>query len=158
MILDSRVPVPGTKVPPAGVVYDHGRACRVPFVIWFDSEGNYEQHIPAPNGVDVICEPGTHRPYVRRGKAVGRLELLPFGKAELLGPNVEPPKRVEQTVQPLTKDEKVAGMQEYQKLFSTVWRWRGESDKAVNQRWLDYLRDSEFLGEFVLKRRSYPTR
>lgn len=151
MILDAQTPQK-----PAGVVFDHGTGKRIPFVIRCDfATGDYEAHVPAPNGMDVIVDPYTRRPVVRKGKAVGRLELIPFGKTHKMG--VAPPKKVVAAVQPMTKDEKIAGMDQYKKCYFEVWRWRGDSERVVMNKWIEELKQSDFMDCFVLQKTMKPT-
>jgi hypothetical protein len=153
MILDSR-----KQKDTSGVVIDTGTGKRVPKVIWFDvTTGDYECHVPAPNGHDVLMDEFA-QPIIRRGSAVGKLELIPLDQAANLGQFKVPPKKVHQTVQPLSKDEKVAGLELYKDVYITVWQdIRKVDKKTVNEKWLAYLRNTPFLDSLVLRRRSVPT-
>lgn len=150
MILDARSPEK-----PAGVLIDTGTGKRIPFArnVNFVT-GEYEYLAPAPNGVDILVEPYSRRPIVRKGKAVGKLELVPFQRAVSLG--CAAPKRVVSVIQPMTKDEKIAGLEQYKKLFYDVWRWRGDAARSVDPRWEEYLMNTDFLDCVVLKRKVVP--
>ena len=153
MILDSR-----KQKSLSGVVIDTGTGRRIPKVIWFDSTtGDYEYHVPAPNGHDVLIDE-YGAVVVRRGRAIGKLELIPLDQAANIGQFKVPPKQVHQTVQPLSKDEKIAGLECYKDVYISVWQDVKRVDReTVNQKWLDYLRKTPFLDSFVLRRRSTPT-
>lgn len=156
MKLDSRQPILGTKVMPSGVVFDHGTGKRIPFVTWFDAEtGEYEQHIPAANGVDVLVHPITRIPYRRKGKATGRLELIPITQAHLF--NAAPPQKVVQRIQTITYDQKLEGMKQYKSLFYKVEEIRGNSQRVTNGKWDDFLLNNSFLDDFVLRRHTHTT-
>lgn len=156
MILDAKLPtdapVPtNSKGMPAGVLVDLGTNKRIPFPRKANMEtGEVEYLVPAANGTDILVDPYTRAPYVRKYKAVGKLKLLPLDGADRLG--IGPPKKVESPILPMTKDEKIGGMEQYRKLFHEVWKWRGESTRAVDPRWEEFLKTSEFLDEFCLKR------
>lgn len=156
MLIDSRKPIGNTGQRPSGVVIDHGTGKRIPFVIWCDfATGDYEAHVPAANGVDVMVDAYTRVPFVRKGKAVGKLELVPFAKAAAIGCTA--PKKVVQIIQPMTKDERINGMEEYKRVFKEVWKWRGNSERVVNSQWDNFLMNSDFLDDFCLRRTVIPT-
>ena len=137
-----------------GVLYDHGTGKRVPFARKINFQtGEVEHLVPAANEVDIAVDPYTRGAYVRKYKAKGKLELIPFGKADKLG--VAPPKKVEGRIEPLTKEEKVEGLDRYKKVFFEVWQWRGNSDRVVDPQWQQYvkeLQDNDFLDSFVIRR------
>ena len=117
-----------------GVLYDHGTGKRVPFARKINFQtGEVEHLVPAANEVDIAVDPYTRGAYVRKYKAKGKLELIPFGKADKLG--VAPPKKVEGRIEPLTKEE--------------------NSDRVVDPQWQQYvkeLQDNDFLDSFVIRR------
>ena len=158
MLLDANkptdAPVPtDSKCRPAGVLVDLGTGKRIPFPRKVDmATGDVEYLVPAANGVDVLVDPYTRAPYVRKYKAVGKLELVPMGRADKLG--IKPPQKVESPILPMTKEEKVAGLEQYRSLYFKVWNEiRGDSSRVVDTRWEDYLKTNTFLDDFVLKRR-----
>ena len=153
MILDSRE----QKTVPS-VVIDTGTGKRIPKVVWFDSlTGEYEYLVLAPNGHDMLMDE-YGKTISRRGRAVGKLELVPIEQAANLGQFKLPPKKVHSPIQPLSKDEKIAGLECYKDVYITVWQDVKRVDReTVNQKWLDYLRKTPFLDSFVLRRRSTPT-
>lgn len=121
----------------AGILIDRGTGRRIPLARWFDEEtGEWEAFAEAPNGAVRCDEQG--RPILRRGRAVGRLELVPLGKAKLL-PGPPPTPAAE-------------GLASYQRLYFEVWQWRGEAQRCVNGRWIDFLKQNEFLDAFVIRR------
>jgi len=147
MQLDARQPEK-----PAGILIDHGTGRRIPFARWFDSQtGQFEAFVMASNGVDIACDEN-YRPLVIKGKAVGRLELIPIGNAAQFG--FEEPKKVIE--QPLTVEQKQEGLDQYKKLYLTVWRWRGESGRVALTRWEEFLQQNDFLDHLVIKRRVVP--
>ena len=154
MLLDARQPEK-----PAGVLIDTGTGKRIPFARKVDYDtGDYEYLAPAPNGTDIMVDPYTRAPVVRRGKAVGRLELVPFDKAAAIG--CGPPKKVPCRIEPLTKDEKIAGLEQYKKVYIEVWQGiRGESRRCVEERFTDYLgaEAMAFLDCFRLRTRPVRT-
>ena len=157
---DAPVPVNAKRLP-AGVLVDSATNKRIPFPRKVDmGTGEVEYLVPAANGVDVLVDPYTRAPYIRKYKAVGKLVLVPMAQADKLG--VPPPRKVESIVQPMTKEEKIDGMREYQTLFFKVWNeMRGEADRCVKDRWdykvEEFVQKNHFLDSFVLKSRRYTT-
>lgn len=145
MLLDANAPAR-----PAGVLVDHGTGKRIPYARKANLEtGEYEAFVLAPNGTDILCDEN-RQPIVRKGQAVGRLELVPFGDARLLGTDLQP-KVSEFLVQPMGKDEKIAGLETYKRCFVQVFNeLRGEARKTVDSRWEDFLKTNDFLDEFVI--------
>lgn len=136
---------------PGGIVVDRGTGKRIPFVRWFDAEtGEYEAFQPTADGLHYWCEEDCVTPIVVRGRAVGRLELVPIEQAHAFG--VVEPEKKQSAVQPGTID-RVAGLEVYKKVYSEVWRWRGESRRVVADRWDEFLTKNDFLDCFILKRR-----
>jgi len=122
----------------------------------FDTEtGEYEYLQPAPNGVDVLCDE-LDQPIVVKGKAKGKLELVPLDGAAQFGFRL--PQRVKSPIQPMTVEQKIDGLDTYKRVYTQVWQWRGESRRCVDTRWADYLAQSDFLDCFVLKRRLVPVK
>lgn len=167
MLLDAKkptsAPVPTNKQGhPAGVLVDTGTMKRIPFPRKVDmATGEVEYLVPAANGVDVLVDPYTRAPYVRKYKAVGKLVLEPYAKADKLG--VPPPRKVEGEVQPMTAGEKVAGLEQYKTVYFKVWNeMRHEARRCVDGRWEDYLTKSgamDFLDQFVgIRSRPVPVR
>lgn len=163
MLLDAKkptdAPVPVNRQRrPAGVLVDLGTMKRIPFPKKWDVErGEVEYMVPAANGVDVLIDPYTQQPYVRKYKAVGKLVLEPLDKADKMG--VGAPKKVVSHIEPMTPEEKVEGLREYQRLYFQVWNgFRGEAAKCVNDRFGDWLSQNSFLDAFVLKSRPVPAR
>jgi hypothetical protein len=154
VILDSR-----KQKSLAGVVIDTGTNRRIPKVIWFDvTTGDYEQHLVAPNGHDVLMDEWG-KPIVRRGRAVGKLELVPIDQAANIGVFRRPPEKVHQAVQPLSKDEKVAGLEMYKEVYVKVnHEFRRLDRKTVESKWVEYLRKSPFLDNLCLRRNPVPVR
>lgn len=151
MILDARMPEK-----PAGVLIDHGTGRRIPFARTVDfSTGEYTYLCPAPNGVDILVDPYTRRPFVRKGKAVGRLELVPFEKAAAIG--CKAPEKVESNIQPMSPDERIEGMRQYQRCFMDVEKWRGNSRRVIDTKFEEFCKQSSFLDSFVI-RRTVPTK
>ena len=151
MILDAKsptnAPVPvNSKGRPAGVLVDLGTMKRIPFPRKVDMEtGEVEYLVPAANGVDVLVDPYTRAPYVRKYRAVGKLVLEPMAKANRMG--VAPPQKVESVIQPMTKEEKVAGLEQYKVIYHKVWNeMRGESRRCVDARFQDYLTRTGVMG------------
>lgn len=157
MLLDAKkptdAPVPvNSKGLPAGVLVDLGTMKRIPFPRKVDMDtGEVEYLVPTANGTDVLVDPYTRAPYVRKYKAVGKLVLEPYHKADKLG--VPPPRKIEGIVLPMTKEEKVAGLEEYKKVYFKVWNgMRSESLRCVDDRFGDYLRKTgamDFLDQFM---------
>ena len=143
MIVDARE----TRSP--GVVIDTGTGKRIPFVRKADFEtGEYEALAVAPNGVDYLADEDG-KVVVVRGRAVGKLELVPLERAKDLG---RKPVKVESPIEPMTADEKREGLDQYRRTYFDVWRWRGEADRCVHSRWEEFLQQNDFLDCFVLKR------
>lgn len=142
--------IDASKTKLAGVLIDTGTGKRIPFARRFDPEtGEYEHFVPAPNGVDILVD-DRFVPFIRRGKAVGRLELVPLDDARLLGSDCKP-KKVQGTILPLSRDEKVAGLETYKRVYVQVWsELRGEARKTVDSKWEDFLRNNDFLDEFLI--------
>lgn len=147
---DAPVPVNKKRLP-AGVLVDQGTGKRIPFPRKVDMEtGEVEYLVPAANGVDVLIDPYTQQPYVRKYKAVGKLVLVPMDKADKLG--VPAPRKVVSEIQPMTPEEKVEGLRQYKKLYFDVWNGlRGEARKCTNERFGEYLVKNHFLDSWVLK-------
>jgi len=145
---DAPVPVNSKRLP-AGVLVDSATMKRIPFPRKVDMEtGEVEYLVPAANGVDVLIDPYTQQPYIRRYKAIGKLVLEPMAKADRLG--VAPPKKVVSEIQPMTPEEKVEGLNQYKRLYFQVWNGiRGEAAKCVNDRFADYLKTNHFLDSFL---------
>lgn len=123
----------------AGVLIDQGTGQRIPLARWFDDEtGEWEAFVPAPNGAVRLDDDG--RPLLRRGRAKGRLVLVPVGKAKVL-PAPERPALAE-------------GLAVYQRVYFDVWRFRGEAKRCVGDRWREFLAKNDFLDCFVVRRRS----
>lgn len=153
---DAPVPVNSKRLP-AGVLVDTATNKRIPFPrkVDFDT-GEVEYFVPAANGTDILIDPYTQQPYIRKYKAVGKLQLVEMGKADKLG--VQPPRKVESPILPMTPEEKIDGMDQYKKLYFEVWQWRGESSRVVHDRWSEFLDKSDFLDSFLLKRTVTPVR
>lgn len=146
MLLDARTPEK-----PAGILIDKGTGRRIPFARTVDfDKGTYEALQATADGKDYLCD--DNNPIVVRGRAVGELELVPIENASSLG--VEPPKKVNGTILPMTADQRIEGLHQYKRIFSLVWNQRGEAMRCVNDRFEEYLRTTTFLDCFVLKRRS----
>lgn len=134
MRLDARSP---NK--PAGVLVDRGTGKRIPFARWFDDEtGEYEALQATADGKDILCEEDGS-PIVVRGRAVGRLELVPVAGAAPIGQR--PPKRVD------------GGTEVYKKLYFDVWALRGESKRCTSVRFEEYIKKAKFLDDFMVKKR-----
>lgn len=153
--LPTDAPVPINQAgKPAGVLVDGGTNRRIPFAIKADlSSGYYEYLVPAPDGRNVLVDE-LARPIVRQGRAVGKLVLEPIGKAAALGLYKEPSKKVYSPLQPMTKDEKVAGLEQYKEVYIKVWNELRQVDRReVDAKWAQYLSTNKFLDCMVLKRR-----
>lgn len=139
----------------SGVLVDSGTGRRIPFPVWFDPDtGEYEAIKVAANGVDMACDED-YRSITYRARAQGQLKLLPFGQAASIG-QAPPPKQVVDAA--FTAERRMAGLEQYKRVYHEVWRWRGESRRAVDDRWDDFIAQSDFLDHFVLRRRSSTVR
>lgn len=138
----------------AGVLFDRGTGRAIRFARWFDAEtGEYEAIRVASNGVDMACD-DDYKVLRYRGKAVGRLELVPLSRGALLG--VEPEKKVEPMR--LTVQEKEQGVEDYRKLYYGVWGRREEAKRSIDERWVRFVQGSSFLDGLILKKgRMVPT-
>lgn len=135
----------------AGVLIDRGTGKRIPLAIWFDNEaGEYEAFQLASNGVDMAADVDW-KPIRYKAKAVGLLELVPLGEAHIFGWK-EPQLVREPKVVKLSPDQREAGLQQYREVYTKVWQWRGESRKAVDGRWEEYLTKNTFFDDLVLTR------
>jgi hypothetical protein len=133
----------------AGVLIDRGTGRRIPFAVWFDPEtGDYEHFQPAANGVDMACDEDWN-PIRVRGRAKGKLELVPLGEAAKVG--WKEPAKVRETIK-LTNEDREAGLEQYKKVYVHVWQDRGEARRIVDDRWEEYLRKSSFFDDLILKR------
>lgn len=154
MILDARAPDK-----PAGVLIDTGTNRRIPYArrANFDT-GEYEALVEGPEPDSVIVgDDDREEPVVVRGRAVGKLKLVPLEQAHAFGLEVEP-RKVRQTVLPMTADQRIAGLEQYKQVYVKVWNeLRRESRRCVDDRWAEYLSKSDFLDAYVLKRRIVPT-
>jgi hypothetical protein len=134
----------------AGVLFDHGANAPIRFAVWFDAEtGAYEALKVASNGVDIACD-SDYKAIRYRGRAKGRLELVPFGDARLLGR--VPVKTKEEIATPLPQGAKEQGLDDYKRLYFTVWNQRGESLKCIDDRWLAFLKENSFLDHLCLRK------
>ena len=142
-----------------GVLYDTGTGKRIPFARRYDPDtGEYEHFLPAPNGVDVIGD-DCGVPLLRRGKARGKLVLLDDGKAAHLGVKPAPAKVVPQTVEPMTAEERIEGLEVYKRCYFQVNNeFRGEAKRNVNDKWQEYLKGTGFLDHFLLTKVTVPIR
>lgn len=151
MILDARAPEK-----PGGVLVDRGTGKAIRFARKFDTAtGEWEAFQVAPDGESILCTED-HTPIVIRGKAVGKLELVPLEKAHVFGLK-EKQERVFSPIQPMSADQKLDGLEQYKAIYTKVWNeMRGESRRCVDDRWAQFLEKSDFLDSFILKRRSVP--
>lgn len=140
-----------------GVLFDHGTGKRIPFARRFDPlTGEWEGYWPAPNGVDVLGD-DCGQPIVRRGKAKGKLELIPMGKAAALGQAPVKPQVQQRAVRPMTKDEQLDGLETYKKAYQEVWHgFRGEAKRCVQDRWQEFLAKSDMFDSFILAKTVVP--
>ncbi len=153
MILDARAPEK-----PAGILIDTGTNRRIPYARTVDFDNNtYEALATAPNGIDYLCDERMQL-VILKGKAVGQLKLVPLDHAEQLGVKKEPEK-VSSPIQPLSADIKLQGLESYKEVYFKVWNGiRGESNRCVASRFDEYLKKSDFLDTFCVRRRSVPVR
>ena len=130
----------------AGVLVDRGTGQRIPFARWFDTDtGDYEAY-DTPDGRDILRdELGV--PQTKRGRAVGKLELLTMQDAVDLRLLVTTPK-IAKTI------DNAAGLEQYKRVYFDVWQWRGEARRCVNDHWSEYLAQSDFLDDLVIRRKS----
>ena len=136
---------------PAGVLIDHGNGRRIPFARRVNfATGEYEHLVPSPDGHDVMIDPITRKTLVRRGKALGRLELAEMGKAKLLGPGASPPKPVPCSIEVVTEDQIKQGREQYGELFRWARRFWGESKRAANDSWEEFMRSSDLMTGYLL--------
>lgn len=134
-----------------GVLWDHGANAPIRFVRWYDdSSGEYEAIKVAANGIDMVREEHSTKAVHYQGRAKGRLELIPIGDAKLLGR--VPQKVVEQIPTPLPSGAKEDGITDYKRLYFQVWQHRGEANRCVDERWLDFLKNNPFLDSLVLRK------
>lgn len=152
MILDAKAPEK-----PAGIVVDTGTGKRIPFVRKFDTDtGEYEAFCPTADGKDILLDEHW-KPILLKGKAIGKLVMVPMDQASLLG--AEPPQKKQSPIQPLSPEQKLDGLEQYKKVFFEVWSYKGQSKRCTNDRWDNYLstlRDNSFLDAFVIRRRTMP--
>jgi hypothetical protein len=124
-----------------GVLIDRGTGRRIPLARWYDPEtGEYEAFAEGPGGTVRLDDKG--QPVIVRGRAVGRLELVPQGSAW------SPPKPPAPTVTPPAE-----GLVQYQRVYFEVWNRRGEARKCIQGRWREFLQKNDFLDTFVIRRK-----
>jgi hypothetical protein len=147
MILHAKAPEK-----PAGILIDSGTGKRIPFGITVDlSTGEYEHYAASPDGKSILCSDyALKRPIRLRGKAVGKLSLVPLDHAAQLGAPAPP--RVYSPIAPISQGEIVEGLQMYEQVHSQVWQFRGESRRCAKSRFADKLRQSSFLDHYILGR------
>lgn len=140
---------------PRGVLVDKGTGRRIPFARSCNMEtGEYEAFQPTADGTDIIVDAQDRKPIVVKGKAVGKLELVPLERAHQFGR--KKPELVKSDIQPMTADEKREGLEQYKGVFIKVWaEARGEARKTVDHRWGEFIQKNSFLDAFVI-RRSHP--
>lgn len=144
------------KEQPAGILIDTGTNKRIPFArkANFDT-GEYEAFAVAPDGESILADE-QWKPVIIKGRAVGKLQLVPFNDAAQFG--WKPPQLKQSPIQTLPADLKLDGLERYKKAYFEVWNGhRQEAKKCVADRWdnkLDTLKGLEFLDTFVLKRRT----
>ena len=133
-----------------GVLVDRGTGRRIPFATWFDAEtGEYEAIRATPDGRHYAVDENENA-VLYRGRAVGKLELLPLAQAHQFGWQEAvkvPSGRIR-----LTVDEKEAGLQQYKEVYVKVWQFRGEARRVVDDRWENYLRDNAFFDDLIITR------
>jgi hypothetical protein len=136
----------------AGVLYDHGAHKPIRFAIWYDvATGEYEAWQVASNGKDIACDK-RYRGIKYRGKAKGRLELIPLNAATpVLGP--EPEKRLDLlSSRRLSIQQREQGVEDYRRLYGEVWGHRGEAHRCIDERWLAWVQKSSFLDSLIIKK------
>ena len=140
----------------AKVLVDRGTNCRIPFAIWYDpATGDYEHFKLASNGVDMAADDDWN-PIRVRGKAIGALVLVPLGDSHQFGYR-EPVKIKEKALPKLSLEQRHAGLDQYRKVYTQVWQFRGESRRAVDERWEQYLKENVFFDSLMLRRRLIKT-
>lgn len=116
---------------------------RIPFAVWANMEtGEWRAYKPTPDGKKLASNDGVN-PIVINGRAKGKLKLL---SGAPLVKEPEPP-----------KIDKVQGLVMYQQIFRHSWQYRGESRRAVDDRWLVKMQQSSFLDDFILPSRKHRT-
>lgn len=147
MLLDARAPEK-----PGGVLVDHGTGKAIRFARKFDTDtGQWEAFAVAPDGESILCTED-HKPIVIRGRAVGRLELVPLEKAHVFGLK-DKPELKHSPIRPMDASQKRDGLEQYKALYVKVWNeMRGESRRCVDDRWEAFLRTSDFMDDFILRR------
>lgn len=138
------------------VIVDGATQQRIPMVQRIDTDtGEYEALLPSPDGRNAVVDVTTKQLVRIQGKLKGPVKFVPIDNAAPFG--YQPPKPVETTIIPLTADVKLAGQQQYERVFKNVWQYRGEHGRRLHDRWCEYVEKSDFLDSFLLKRHSTPT-
>jgi len=123
-----------------GILVDRGPNRRIPLARWYDpATGEYEAFVEGPGGTVRRGDDG--QPQVVRGRAQGKLELVPLGSAWQPAPPPAP-----------KGTPPAEGLAQYQRVYFEVWNRRGEAKKCIRDRWQEFLRQNDFLDAFVIRR------